>query len=286
MDVEHSQTVFSPAPAPPAVWRLIITPPASGARNMAVDEAIATLSAQGHSPPTLRFYQWQPGTVSLGRHQSIAEVDRAAIRARGYGLVRRPTGGRAILHIDELTYSIAGPQDEPRLSGAILDSYMRLSEGLVLGLQRLGIAAVKAPGSSRTGPDVSAVCFEVPSAYEICAGGKKLIGSAQSRRAGYVLQHGSLPLYGDITRLVDVLALPTPEERAALKRLVASRATTVAEQLGRRVTFWEAATVLIDGLNSALNVDFEEGELSPEEEALAAELEAEKYANPAWTERV
>jgi len=269
-----------------STWRLLITEPASGAWNMAVDEAIATLSARGESPPTLRFYQWQPGTVSLGRHQALADIDLERIEQRGYGIVRRATGGRAILHIDELTYSIAGPQTDPRLNGAILDSYNRLSEGLVLGLQRLGVDAAKAPAGKRAGADAGPVCFEVPSAYEIVVAGRKLIGSAQSRRAGYVLQHGSLPLRGDITRLVDVLVVADESERAGLRRTLAGRATTVERELGRHVSFWEAAAVLVDGLASALDIDLEEGELSPDEATLAAELEAEKYASAAWLERI
>ncbi|NOX63342.1 MAG: lipoate--protein ligase family protein [Chloroflexi bacterium] len=251
---------------------------------MAVDQAIALMSASGHSPPTLRFYQWRPPTVSLGRHQALSEIDLARVRELGYDLVRRPTGGRAILHIDELTYSIAGPKDEPRLAGAVLDSYNRISQGLVLGLQRLGVDAVKAPASQRAGPDVSAVCFEVPSAYEILVAGKKIIGSAQSRRAGYILQHGSLPLQGDVTRLVEALAL-SPAERLALREAVSARATTLEAVMGRHVSFWEAAVALIDGLTSALDMELEEGDLTAEEIELAQRLQREIYANPDWLAR-
>lgn len=253
---------------------------------MAVDEAIATLAAQGESPTTLRFYQWQPGAVSLGRHQSQNDIDHERLAQRRYSLVRRVTGGRAILHIDELTYSIAGAQTQPQLNGPVLDTYNQISQGLVLGLQRLGLDAAKAPASNRAGATVGPVCFEVPSAYEICVGPYKIIGSAQSRRQGYVLQHGSLPLSGDITRLVDVLAVADEAERQALRTLLAGRATTVEEQMKRRVTFWEAATVLIDGLTSALEIDLEEGELSGDERALAEHLLTEKYTDPGWSLRV
>lgn len=270
----------------PSTWRLLITEPASGAWNMAVDEAIATLAAQGESPPTLRFYQWQPGTVSLGRHQSAAEIDSDRLQAQGYDLVRRPTGGRAILHIDELTYSIMGPANEPRLHGPVLDTYNLISQGIVLGLRRMGVAVSKAPGDQRVGPDVSPVCFEAPSAYEISVGRQKLVGSAQNRRAGYVLQHGTLPLQGDITRLVDVLAIASEAERTALREILAARATTLGAVLGRVVTFWEAATALIDGLSTVLALDFEQQELSPAEQQLAQTLVQEKYVHPDWLQRV
>ena len=168
----------------PALWRLVIDEsPRSGAANMAIDQAIAEACVAGESLPTLRFYRWHPPAVSLGRHQSVGDVNLEAITARGYELVRRPTGGRAILHTDELTYSVAGAESEPRLSGGVMDAYLRLSNALLAGLEMLQVVAVdKAAGTVRAGPNVSAACFEVPSAYEITAGGRKLLGSAQSRR--------------------------------------------------------------------------------------------------------
>ncbi len=267
-------------------WRLIVTDPARGAWNMAVDEAIAILSARGDVPPTLRFYQWQPATVSLGRHQPVEDIDAGRLQERGWDMVRRPTGGRAILHTDELTYSIAGPADEPRLQGAVLDVYNLISHGLLTGLRRLGVPADKAPAHKRAGQDVSAACFEVPSAYEISVGNQKLIGSAQRRAGGYVLQHGSLPLHGDITRLVEVMAFEDERQRQAFRAHLAERATTLEAALGRRVSFWEAAAVLLDGLNSVLEVDFEEQSLTPQELDLAREIEAEKYGAYDWTRRV
>ena len=267
-------------------WRLLVTDPASGAWNMAVDEALAILSARGDTLPTLRFYQWRPATVSLGRHQPVEDIDAARLQERGWGLVRRPTGGRAILHTDELTYSIAGPADDPRLQGAVLDVYNRISHGLLTGLRRLGVSADKAPADKRAGQDVSPACFEVPSAYEISVGNQKLIGSAQRRAGGYVLQHGSLPLFGDVTRLVEVMDFEDEGQRQAFRAHLAERATTLGAALGRRVSFWEAAAVLLDGLNSVLEVDFEEQPLTAEELDLARQIEAEKYGTDAWTRRI
>ncbi len=266
-------------------WRLIITDPASGSWNMAVDEAIARIAARDDRPPTLRFYQWHPPTVSLGRHQPVEDIDGEALSRRGWGIVRRPTGGRAILHTDELTYSIAGPATDPILHGPVLDVYNRISDGLLLGLQRLGADVEKAPASARSG-DASPACFEVPSAYEISIRGKKIIGSAQRRASGFVLQHGSLPLRGDITRLVEVMVFEREREREAFRRHLQSRATTLEAALGRVVSFWEAAAVLVDGLNSALGVDFDQAELTPEELDMAYQIEREKYASDAWTRHV
>lgn len=270
------------AMADPSVWRLSITPPATGAWNMAVDEAIAVHTGRGDVPPTLRFYQWHPACVSLGRHQPLADIDLARTRALGYDLVRRPTGGRAILHTDELTYSVAGPQANPVLAGAVLDSYLRLSQGLLAGLARLGLSVTKAPPASRSAADAGPVCFEVPSAYEIVAGGKKLVGSAQSRRQGWVLQHGTLPLAGDVTRLVDVIAVADEAERPALRAGLAERAVTAEDVLGYPVSFDQAAEALMAGFEEALGIRLVPAALTPAELAAAERISREVYASDAW----
>lgn len=271
-----------------ASWRLLIEEvPRSGAANMAVDEAIAEATAASTAPPTLRFYRWDAPTVSLGCHQRVADVDEAEMAAHGYELVRRTTGGRAILHTDELTYSIAGPADEPHMTGGVMDAYLRFSNGLLSGLKVLGLAAEKADDHIRAGRDVSAACFETPSAYEITVGGRKLMGSAQSRRKGYVLQHGSLPLWGDITRLVDVLALPVATKER-LRRQLPAQAITLADALGvrpdsERLAFSRVAAAMAAGFASALNLTLGPGTLSAEELRRSAELIRTRYADPAWT---
>lgn len=281
---------------PPPTWRLIVTPPAAGAWNMAVDEAIASHAGRGDVPPTLRFYQWQPACVSLGRHQSLADIDLARCAKLGYDVVRRPTGGRAILHTDELTYSVAGPQEDPILAGAVLDSYLRLSQGLLAGLERLGLHVAKAPPTGRATADAGPVCFEVPSAYEIVVptgrssseayrDPKKLVGSAQSRRSGWVLQHGTLPLVGDVTRLVEVVIFPDEGERALQRQLLAGRAVTVQDALGRAVSFDEAAQALAAGFQEALGIRLELGELTAGELAAAGELQRSVYSDEGWTGR-
>src|SRR5690606_2640196 len=157
-------------------WRLINDCPTTGAHNMAVDDAILTAVARGDAPPTLRFYDWSPPCLSLGYAQKSADADLTRLAAAGWDVVRRPTGGRAILHIDELTYSVAVPEDHPLASGGIVDSYRRISAALLAGLQRLGAQVDARPreGSLRgAGP----VCFEIASHYEITVNGRKLVGS-------------------------------------------------------------------------------------------------------------
>ncbi|MEP7357949.1 MAG: lipoate--protein ligase family protein, partial [Anaerolineales bacterium] len=200
---------------PPATWRLLHSPAADGPLNMAIDEAILLAVAEGASPPTLRFFDWRPPCLSLGYSQPVADVDLARLAQLGYGLVRRATGGRAILHTDELTYSVIAPQDEPRVRGGVMESYQQLSAGLMRGLALLGlnVRADKQYDPAAADAAKGPVCFEVPSNYEITAGlggqPRKLLGSAQVRKRGVVLQHGTLPLHGDISRIVDTLAFDT-----------------------------------------------------------------------------
>ena len=280
---------------PPATWRLLNTGYADGATNMAVDEAILLAVAEGKAPPTLRFYGWQPPCLSIGYNQSAGEVDVERCRERGVDFVRRPTGGRAVLHADELTYSVVAPQDEPRVAGGVIESYRRLSQGLIAGLRALGVdvhqALTPTPPSplplsqSREGRrGAEAVCFEVPSAYEITVGGRKLVGSAQVRRRGCVLQHGSLPLAGDMARIIDFLRVPE-EKREELKRELRERATSLGEALGRAVPFKEAARALAEGFAQALNLRLVPGGLSERELALAEQLRRERYATREWNFR-
>ncbi len=282
------QLQHEPIPFSRATWRLLIDDEArSGAANMAIDQAIAQACAAGESFPTLRFYRWQPPAVSLGRHQPLADIDQEAIAARGYEVVRRSTGGRAILHIDELTYSVAASSEEPRVQGGVMDAYLRLSNALVAGLRLLGLTADKAAGDVRAGKDVSAACFEVPSAYEITAYGRKLLGSAQSRRAKYVLQHGSLPLIGDITRLIDLLLLDAGEA-TTLRKQLANHACTLATALGvdadhPSVQFRSVADALTQGFAETLNLDFQPAKLTPLELQSTSRFIREQYANSTWT---
>lgn len=273
-----------PCPYPPVLWRLIVDGEADGPTNMAIDEAVLTAVVEGASRPTLRFYGWSPPCLSLGRGQPLADADQARCRAAGVDVVRRPTGGQAILHTDELTYSVALRQDDPRAGGGVLESYRRLSEGLLAGLRRLGVEAVQSLPTKEPPAESRPVCFEVPSDYEITFGGRKLVGSAQWRSRGGVLQHGALPLHGDPTRIVEYLAFSNAEREVRRHRL-RGRAVTLEEVLGRALPFSAVAHALACGLAETLNLSLEPGELTDYERALAADLRRGRYANPDWTAR-
>jgi len=264
---------------PRAAWRLIRSTPLDGATQMAVDEAIWQAVAAGLAPPTLRLYAWEPPCLSLGRHQPVAEADRDALRAAGYTLVRRPTGGRAILHADELTYSVAVPLTDPRARGDVVASCRKLSQGLMQALDLLGVRGATArqgkEGASNQGP----VCFETPAHFEITVAQRKLVGSAQARGRGALLQHGTIPIRGDISRICSFLTVPADPHR------VRARAMTLEQALGRQPPWEEVAGAMAEGFAQALNLHLERGGLAPLERETADRLRGEKYAAETWTAR-
>jgi len=281
---------------PRATWRVIRSKPGRGPWNMAVDEAILQAIGRDEVPPTLRLYAWQPACLSLGYAQPISDVDVTLLKQHGWDLVRRPTGGRAILHTDELTYSVTGPQKEPRLAGSVLESYRTLSQALLRALHLLDIPAqakekplalnAVTQNRSDNNADINPVCFEVPSNYEITIDGKKLVGSAQARRKQGVLQHGSLPLYGDLTRITQALVFQDIASRKLAAERLLARATTAEAVLGHPLDWEAAAAAFEQAFSQALNLDLQPGELTPNEQAEAQALLKSKYAHPEWTERV
>ena len=268
-------------------WRFIISNYAEGSWNMAVDEALLSEASSANSPPTIRVYGWEPPCLSLGVAQPISDIDLDRLQQNGWSIVRRPTGGRAILHTDELTYSIIAPKDHPLVEGSILESYQRLSNGLLNTLILLGVDALAQKQYSPSAPaDNGAVCFEVPSNYELTISGKKLIGSAQARKYDGVLQHGSIPLFGDISRIVDALKYANETLREEAKYRVLSRAATVESVSGKKFTFEEAALLFRQAFQTEFNLDYFEGTLSDDEIRLATDLQQSKYASKTWTERL
>jgi lipoate-protein ligase A len=266
-------------------YRLIIDPPTIGARNMAMDEAILNSIIHGSSLPTLRFYAWEPACLSLGYGQPASDADVERIAHRGWQIVRRATGGRAILHAHELTYSIMFPDTHPIAEGGIVESYRRISRALMVGLEKLGLNTQATPKTERL-YDAGPVCFEVPSHYEIVTGdGRKLIGSAQLRRRGGVLQHGTLPLHGDVTDICEALQYPNSTARDMAKLTVRRRAATLQDALGDIVKWETAVEAMIEGFQQALGLDLSLETLSDVELTEAQRLQREIYGKDEWTFR-
>ena len=246
-------------------WRFLDSGWAAGARQMAVDDALLTLCGRGETPPTLRVFGFRPACLSLGRFQPVNEVPRPP----ELDLVRRPTGGGAVVHRGDICYSIVLPLSHPLAAGSIVDSYQRLARGLAAGLEALGLPTGRqacpplATAAATDSSQGSGWCFEAIAAHELTLAGRKLVGSAQARRQGALLQQGSV--------------------RLTLEPAEATRATSLQEELRRRVTWDELAEALVAGFARAWGIEIRPGELSAEEDKLARRLERECYADPDWT---
>ena len=251
-------------------WRLIVEEhPQTGAMHMAIDRALMESCGTQAAPPTLRIYRWAPAAVSLGKGQPTTAADLDRCRAAGVDVVRRPTGGWAIFHTDELTYSVAAHGDEPAVAGPLLEAYRVLSDGLIAGLRHMGLAAELAPPPEPGEKHGLVACFEVPYNNEITVGNKKLMGSAQARSGRKLMQHGSLPLTGDLGRAADYLVFSDEAARETLRHRLRDHATTVAQATGHSISFAAAAKAIITGFGEVLDIALLPGALSPEEEQLA-----------------
>ena len=209
-------------------WRLIIDGDWPGAENMARDVSMLDLVIAGEVLPTLRLYGWSPPCLSLGRHQGEDAADVEFCRRNGIDIVRRPTGGRAVLHHLELTYAVAAPLGRGPLPRPLQDAYRVICSALVRGMGSLGVDAGLTGGEvnvSLPGPQTAVPCFEAPAGGEVVVGGRKLIGSAMRSRGGYILQHGAILLDWDGRLQAGAMGLV---DDSALRPHV----TTLAEQLG------------------------------------------------------
>ena len=269
-------------------WRVVDTGFADAATNMAIDEAMMLAHAAGDAPPTLRFYGWQPAAVSIGYFQQAAkDIDLSACAAAGVSVVRRLTGGRAVLHDMELTYSIVVKDAEPSIPSAVIASYGHFSKGLLAGLRMLGINAEMslsrhAYGRNRGNQVFSAACFDTPSNYEVTYDGRKLVGSAQVRKHGVILQHGSVLLSFSAQKATALLKISSAETRAALEKKLEMRVVSAEEILKRDVTYEEVAAAVTTALGPALGVELRNQGLTAGEEAIASKLASEKYKQDSW----
>ena len=270
-----------------STWRLISTPPAHGSWNMSVDEAIMEATNSHSCRPTLRLYSWHPYCLSIGHAQSIEEVNVDKLSDLGWGLVRRPTGGRAILHADELTYSISAPLDDPNVRGGVLESYRYFSICFLKALENIGIGADSKPkNATEKKLSKDPVCFQYPSDYEITFKGKKLIGSAQARKKNGLLQHGAIPLYGDITRILSVLNFQSGEKRCQAKLNLSDRAITIQSIIGQMISWENLSTEIVAAFEQVMGIKFITSNLTKGELNRAKVLEKQKYSNDEWTFRI
>ncbi len=248
-------------------WRLIRGDD-SAEMNMAIDKAIFRLVADGTSPPTLRLYTWTPPAVSLGYFQRKRVPDPITCQRFGLHTVRRPSGGRAVLHKGDLTYAVIGSVSHGIPNGPH-KAYRLIGKGILLGLRSLGVAADLLRNDSE-GP-MSPICFLRPSSGEIVYEAKKFVGNAQAWSGKTLLQQGSIAIEPQIDYLTDLFR-PDRCRTNEFRQALASRITALDEILGRHVSCQEVAEALIFGLSRVLGVKFAKGELTREERTLVHEL--------------
>jgi len=251
---------------------------------MAVDAVLCRSVAADDPRPVLRLYRWQPPAVSLGHAQCAhREVDLQACRDLGIEVVRRPTGGRAVLHWEELTYSVICPDTDARLGGSISDTYRIIGRCLVTGLGRMGIRAALDRRARRAvrprGPGATVPCFSSVARWEVMCGGRKLAGSAQWRRGGVVLQHGSLLTGPAHQRIVDLVPGLSRIQRRAWRRELQAGSTDLSACSGGDVDYAELEAALLDGFAETLNVEIQADPLSVLEERMADDLAVREYGD-------
>ena len=268
-------------------WRVIFDTAHSAAVNMAIDEAILEHHSKGLVPPTLRFYTWHPAALSMGYFQKAhEEANIVACRQQGIDVVRRITGGRAVLHYKELTYSVVVREDIPALPPTLMGSYRVLSQGLIAGLREFGITAEMAMPGAAFGQSAklpkNGACFDAPSFYEISVGRKKLMGSAQMRKKGTLLQHGSLLLEFSPAQLVSLLRFSKPEESERCQRVLEAKATSLLQVLGYLPDPGHLAQTIAAEFGRTLEIDLIPAALTEQEWQQATVLAQEKFGSDEW----
>ena len=237
-------------------WRLIVDGDLPGAHNMARDVAILEAVSEGKSPPTLRLYGWDPPCLTLGRHQGDEAADFLFCSAEDIDVVRRPTGGRALLHHLELTYSVVAPLGEGPLPRGLQDAYRMICGALVQAMQALGVNAELTEGDVNLqlpGPRSTVPCFEAPAGGEVVVGGRKLIGSAMRAHAGAILQHGAIVLDWNGRLQAGSMGL---KDDASLR----ARITTLRDEISHEVPRPVLERTLIEAFSSSLGAGFEQGQ--------------------------
>jgi len=272
-------------------WRYLVTEAMSPEMNMAVDEAILQLHAEGKVPPTVRFYTWNPATLSIGYFQkALKEINLEEVHKHGLGFVRRPTGGRAVLHDKELTYSVIVSEQHPKMPSSVTEAYKIISMGLLHGFQNLGLKAEMVSLASEEEKEKysspgSSACFDSPSWYELVVEGKKVAGSAQTRQKGVILQHGSILLDMDVELLFSLLNFSSDRLKQRMMESFRQKAVTINEVSPRAISLQEAIDAFGRGFASGLDVELVPGELTEEELALAKELAQTRYGTEEWNLR-
>lgn len=272
------------------IWNFINTGSKNPYYNMAMDEALLNFVSRGEIDPVIRFYTWNPATLSIGYFQRLQkEIDIDKVKEKGYGLVRRQTGGRGVLHDKELTYSVIVPESHPNMPSTVTEAYKIISQGLLEGFKNLGFETYFAIPRSKEEQDKlkqprSSVCFDAPSWYELVVEGRKIAGSAQTRQKGVILQHGSILQDIDIDDLFDMFKFKNERLKAKMKENFVQKAVAINDISNQHITLNEMENAFEAGFKKGLNIDFKPLELTEKQLEEVQELE-DKYRSEAWMYR-
>ncbi|HAR3501861.1 TPA: lipoate--protein ligase family protein [Staphylococcus aureus] len=268
-------------------WNFINTGSKDPYYNMAMDEALLNFVSRGEIDPVIRFYTWNPATLSIGYFQRLQkEIDIDKVKEKGFGLVRRQTGGRGVLHDKELTYSVIVPESHPNMPSTVTEAYRVISQGLLEGFKNLGFdtyfAVPKTPEErQKLKQPRSSVCFDAPSWYELVVEGRKIAGSAQTRQKGVILQHGSILQDIDIDELFDMFIYKNERLKLKMKEAFFEKAVAINDISDEHITISQMEEAFEKGFKKGLNIELKPLELT---EAQLAEVEelTEKYRSDEW----
>lgn len=273
------------------VWNFIDSGFQSPSYNMALDEALLTWHSNGEIAPTIRFYGWNPPTLSIGYFQKVEkEINLEAVRNYQLGFVRRPTGGRGVLHDQELTYSVIVSEAHPKMPQSVTEAYRVISEGLLVGFKNLGLDAYFAIPKTEAEKEAlknprSAICFDAPSWYELVVEGRKVAGSAQTRQKGVILQHGSIILDIDVKKLFSVFKYPNERVRERLESNFKKKAVAINELRSKRVNMEEVKEAFKKGFEKGLQIELRPYQLTEQQEQFVNKLAKNRYENDSWNFR-
>ena len=269
-------------------WYFINSGPCSPSFNMALDEALLEWHSEGSISPVIRFYQWNPATLSIGYFQQVErDINIQAVKEQNLGFVRRPTGGRAVLHDKELTYSVIVSENYPQMPASVTEAYRVISEGILLGFQNLGLHAYfSVPETQEQLDDLkkpkSAVCFDAPSWYELVVEGKKVAGSAQTRQKGVILQHGSILLDLDEELLLSVFNFSSPDAKEKMRKKLPEKAVAMNQFVETPFTIEQCIEAFSKGFEEAMQIELIPFIMSKEKLQYVEQLAKKKYASDDW----
>ena len=242
-------------------WNFINTGSQNPYYNMAMDEALLNFVSRGEIDPVIRFYTWNPATLSIGYFQRLKkEIDIDKVAEKGFGIVRRQTGGRGVLHDKELTYSVIVPESHPNMPTTVTEAYKVISQGLLEGFKNLGFETYFAVPRSKEEREKlkqprSSVCFDAPSWYELVVEGRKIAGSAQTRQKGVILQHGSILQDIDINELFDMFIFKNNRLKAKMKEAFVEKAVAINDISDTHITIEEMKVAFEKGFKTGLNIE-------------------------------